>query len=334
MSKGYAALIAVLALLAGAGCTAAVMGYVNQKDREAQFDTLMEMMQNASETPTEKTAETTEPPTETAIAETTAEPAVTEIVTVESGETQGDGFYNLIQNSLIPAFGLSDLAGFDRYGQLDNTYLEQPIPKSTQGIIGAEIHDFNNDGTEECVVIRADKSAYHIDLYDAEKTLLDTYTVWDYEPNACSTMNTFRISIIDSRIVIEEEWGRLPGYSTYGTDAVILSVSEDEFTVQLRYGGMRNPGSCSLYVNDDSDHIGEFDETPEFSANMQAELETELDEIGMGQDEILSGWDVAGDLCYGFNVSFTAERTPLFDFGYSGDLNHFEDHTGLRDKIS
>ncbi len=336
MSKGYVALIAVLALLAGAGCTAAVMSYADKKDRDAQFDALMEIMQNAAETSTEKTSETTEATiAETAASTTAAIVETTESVSTEAATSQNDGFYDMIQNELIPVYGLSDLSGFDRFGQIDRTFYEKTVPKSAQGIIGAKIYDFDQDGTKECIVTRAEESSYYLELYNADKVLLDTYTLWEFEPdpNASYTpAKYFIVSIIDHRIVIEYDWIRMPGFSAYGTHAEILAVSEDGFTEQLRYGGSRHPGSCSLYVNEQSESVDEFEETPEFSANVLAQLQVGLLAIEMEHGEILAGWDLVDS--YGFEVPFTDEIIPVFDFKHFDDLDHFDDPTGLRDKIS
>ncbi len=343
MSKGNVVLIAVLAFLAGAGCSAATISYIEQQKIEAVFMGLAELSKDATESVTEtresvaestKTTETvTVAATETTEIVTETTEAVTEAVTTESALPLKGRYYELIRNELIPAYGLSDMGGFDKYGSQNETYLEQPIPKSTQGIISAQISDFNADGIEECILLRAEEGAYILELYNSDCIRKDSFEIWSFPPGEGMITNTFTISVIDHRIVISQQWYGLPGFSRYGTETVILSVSSDGFNNQLEFSGGRHPGYCYLHVNSESVE-GNEDMGGEDFAAIRTTLETELAAIDMGYDAIRFGWDVLEDLSYGIEVDFSEDAQLLFDFGYSGELLHFVDHTALRDALS
>lgn len=343
MSKGTVALIAVLAFLAGAGCSAAIISYIEQQKIEAVFMGLAELSKDAAESVTETTesvteiTETTETVTEAAaetteaVTETTE--AVTEAASTESALPLKDRYYELIRNELIPAYGLSDMDGFDKYGSQNETYLEQPIPKSTQGIISAQISDFNADGIEECILLRAEEGAYILELYNSDCIRKDSFEIWNFPPGECMITNTFTVSVIDHRIVISQQWYGLPGFSRYGTETVILSAAPDGFSNQLQFGGSRYPGYCDLHVNSES-VIGDEDMDGEDFAEIRTMLETTLAAIDIEYDSMRFGWDVLEDLSYGIEVDFSEDAQLLFDFGYSDDLFHFVDHTALRDALS
>ncbi len=289
--------------------------------------------EESTEAETEPTTEpTTEPATEETSAET--EPETTDATdAAENGDTTP--FYRMIVTELIPQYGLSDLGGFDEDGTADNTFLVKAIPEKTQGIISAQILDFDANGSLECVILRAEADQYILDYYNADCTLVDSHVVHSFIPDETHVATDLHISVINSYLVIRSYNITMPGYSTYGTDTLILQLNEhDGFTECLTFGGRRSPlGGVSLFVNE-TKLSGDESLEGEALAPIEDALRTELEAIEMTPDTVYLGWDVPNDLSYGIAVDFADEEQMIFEDGYENDLTYFQDYTGLRNTIS
>lgn len=310
---------------------------VNMTDEEIEEQKARDNAEYESgleEAATEETTEAaTEPTTEETPAETEPEATAETEAAAENDSTTP--FYRMIVTELVPQYGLSDLDGFDEDGAADNTFLVKAIPEKTQGVISAQIQDFDANESLECIVLRAEADQYILDHYNADCTLVDSYVVHSFIPDKTHIATDLHISVVDSKIVIHKYQITMPGYSTYGTETVILQLSEqDGFTELLNFGGRRSPlGGVSLHVNE-TGLTGDESMEGEELAPIEDALHKELEAIGMTPDVIHLGWDMPKDLSYGIAVDFAEEEQMIFEDTCENDLTYFQDYTGLRNTIS
>ncbi|MBQ6942697.1 MAG: SH3 domain-containing protein [Ruminococcus sp.] len=238
-------------------------------------------------------------------------------------------YYSYIENELIPQYGLSDLAGFEAVNW-NNSPAVNEIPTSTQGIIGANIYDYDGDSYVECLVIRQSQSDYIIDCYDYNLNLLDSYTACSFTPGRPGNYITLKISMLNDCIVIENSSMSVPSLSNYGTNVAILSLSDGKFDEIIAFGGFRHTMQGeSLYLNDES--IGDTTLTENDTKTMKNKISFALQSLGI----LFNSLEVGRiNDSFGVEIKFTNEPVMLFEDAYIDGLTYFKDYTNLRDYIS
>ncbi len=301
--------------------------------------------ETTAETTAMTTSAATEPSSETELPETQPETMEAPAETTTAAETvleettaavsQEDAFYQMIADTLVPQWGLSDLAGFDEDGNADQSYLVKAIPAGTQGIVSAYVQDFDGNGTEECLIVRVGESAYILDLYDVNGAMLGTWVAHWFTPDNYNYATDLTIYLVDNYLVVERYQIKMPGYSSYGTETQVYKISEaDGISMELFFGGTRSPmNGCVLYVNEET-IVG--DESMEGAAfdPLDAMLREELGTLGMQVEGLHFGWDVGEDLNYGIKADFLGDAVMLFEDGYADGLTVFQDYTQLRERIA
>ena len=144
-------------------------------------------------------------------------------------------YYSYIENELIPQYGLSDLAGFEAVNWNVSPVVNE-IPSCTQGIIGAKIYDYNEDGYKECLIIRQEKTDYIVECYDHNLELLDTHIACSFRPGNPGYNVLLNVSMLENYILIESSSSSFPNLSRSGTNITLLRLFDGKLNETITFG--------------------------------------------------------------------------------------------------
>lgn len=251
---------------------------------------------------------------------------------VITGQTSGweTIAYGYVQETLIPQFGLSDLAPFERYTWNMNSTPQAP-PQSTQGIVSVLVDDFIGNGTHpQLLVLRAEDCMYLLDYYAIDETTcvyMDSYALCTYNDMCLYTPELKRQGAL---LLCFTDWIYIPGGSHYGNGLTVLRVRETGFEVAVDLQSGRHPGVEVFSCNgeDISTAEGEMD-----YAKTETLAKAALDAAGVRYDSLTNGWgEEPYNILYGLEISLP-DTTPVMHTASDENRYWFCDDTDTRSRL-
>ena len=240
--------------------------------------------------------------------------------------------YRYVKERVIPSCGLSDLAPFKSIDWENNGGTGVQPPDSTQGLISATVHDFENDGAPELLTVWSRDFSFYVDLYRIEAdtcSLINSFKCCEYSEMSSVTPT---ILIQGNKVLVESYWMALPGMSRYGTLLSVYEVKDGNAEETLTIDSARYPGAEILSVNGEeyTTAEGEMD-----YAHADELLTQALQNAGVQYDAFSNGWGTEGmDILYGLNL-IISDCMPVMSMEYANDdLDLYIDDTCLRERLS